>query len=387
MSRRVIAEVDSQASSPVTASTTSGERRGRVRLVELDVLRFLAAVAVVIFHYVPRLREEFVGLNSPWIALPARFGYLGVDLFFLLSGYVIVMSASGRSARSFLVHRAVRLYPSFWTALALTLIAVWIFAPSQEHPSVVNILANVTMLPSYLGELRIDDVYWTLAIEWKFYVLVALVIGTGLVVRIEIIAMVWIGLLGMQSLGVDSAILRSLTIFPYGSYFASGAIIYFIREGGISRLRIIAFACGWLVSLATAARAMPSFIPDVGPHDLVSVLAVVSGIFGIFLWIALPGRQLRRSTAWQVLGAMTFPLYLVHSRLGQLLILQWQPFESSVTSLLCALVTVAGISFAMAWLIELRLVPATGRSIVVRKATGDRERPGSATVRTGKTSD
>jgi len=365
-----------EMSSTEGGELASAKQRSRVRLVELDLLRFAAAMSVVLFHYQPRLREGFGFLESGWIALPARFGYLGVDLFFLISGYVIVMSASGRNARSFLVHRVIRLYPSYWAALAMTIVAVLFLAPPQEHPSGFNVMANASMLPSYLGQMRIDDVYWTLAVEWKFYALVALAVSIGLAKHIETTALVWIAALAIQSMGLESAVLSSLTIYPYGSYFASGVIVYCIREHGVTLTRFGALAAGWLVSLATAKRAMPNFVRDIGPSDSGVVFTIVTVFFALLLWISISDRQLRPMRVWRMLGAVTFPLYLVHSRLGQLLIKEWHPFTLPAASLACSLLIVAGISMLMAWFIELQLVPRLGRSPLVRRAAGDSARNG-----------
>lgn len=75
----------------------------------------MAALAVMIFHY--GFRGNAVGMSQfsyEPMAEAAKYGYLGVELFFMISGFVILMTASAGSLRRFCVSRAVRLYPSFW---------------------------------------------------------------------------------------------------------------------------------------------------------------------------------------------------------------------------------------------------------------------------------
>jgi len=148
-------------------------------------------------------------------------------------------------------------------------------------------------------------------------------------------------------------------------------MLYCIWERGLTTVRLIALCAGWLVSLGTAACAMPNFNSEVGPADVWVVSGIVTGMFAIFLWLTLLGPWLEASTARRLLGSVTFPLYLVHNRIGKLLLRDWHPVESAAVSIACSLIVVAGLALAMAWLVELRLVPMMGRSDLVRRAAGD----------------
>ena len=88
----------------------------RRRINEIDFLRFVAALSVVLFHYSFRghAADDLSVMPYPVLETVARYGYLGVDLFFLISGFVILMTASSGSLKDFVISRAVRLYPAFW---------------------------------------------------------------------------------------------------------------------------------------------------------------------------------------------------------------------------------------------------------------------------------
>lgn len=101
------------------------------RFVELDALRGIAAMAVVLFHYTSRFGEVFE--VEGFGGAPFQYGHLGVHLFFVISGYVIFLTISKcRTGRDFLVSRFSRLYPVYWGAMLVTiLVAVFSFAGTE----------------------------------------------------------------------------------------------------------------------------------------------------------------------------------------------------------------------------------------------------------------
>ncbi|MGH3390425.1 MAG: acyltransferase family protein, partial [Actinomadura sp.] len=152
---------------------------------ELDLLRFLAALGVLLFHYTG------FGGGGPWpeparavfptLGEVTRYGYLGVDLFFVISGFVILMSAWGRGPGDFAVSRVVRLMPAYWAAVLLGLAIYLVFGLGQGRPATV--LPNLTMLQGGLGVRNVDAVFWTLWVELHFYVLMAILLTIGLTYR------------------------------------------------------------------------------------------------------------------------------------------------------------------------------------------------------------
>ncbi|MFD6812242.1 acyltransferase family protein, partial [Streptomyces anthocyanicus] len=94
--------------------------RKRGRLYVLDGLRLGAALMVVAFHYTALGAEAWD--RPAWTVFPevsrfTSYGYLGVQLFFVISGFVICMSAWGRPLKAFFVSRVIRLYPAYWFAV------------------------------------------------------------------------------------------------------------------------------------------------------------------------------------------------------------------------------------------------------------------------------
>src|SRR5262249_27508709 len=151
----------------------------RTRFFELDGLRGIAASWVMLFHYT--IGVSYWLRNSPELiskVTPSTVnieGLLAVDLFFIISGFVIFMTVEQcRTVWDFVVSRFARLYPAFWVAATLTSL-VAIAMPSPMQPiGVLKVLANLTMLQAYLGVESIETVYWYLAFEFGFYFLMAL---------------------------------------------------------------------------------------------------------------------------------------------------------------------------------------------------------------------
>src|SRR5436190_10531242 len=107
----------------------------RVRFPELDLLRFIAACAVMLFHYTFRgPRDGFWQASFPFLDQISRYGYLGVQVFFILSGFVILLTAYEKNAMGFAMARFVRLFPAYWICVTLTT-AVVVIAGGPRHIS------------------------------------------------------------------------------------------------------------------------------------------------------------------------------------------------------------------------------------------------------------
>ena len=141
------------------------------RISEIDLLRFFAALAVVFFHYSFRgfSADGLSKVSYPLLAPISKYGYLGVELFFMISGFVILMTADTGSIRTFAVSRFVRLYPAFWICCSLTFAISVMLGGGRDYPSANQYLINMTMFSGFVGVPPIDGVYWSLFVELKFF--------------------------------------------------------------------------------------------------------------------------------------------------------------------------------------------------------------------------
>ncbi|MFI0483240.1 acyltransferase family protein [Actinomadura sp. 9N215] len=288
---------------------------GRERLRELDLLRFLAALAVVLFHFTgfwgdgawpDPAREVF-----PELAPIARFGYLGVDLFFVISGFVILMSVWGRGPGEFGISRLVRLMPAYWVSVLLGAAVYALFRQGNGIPGLV--LPNLTMLQGGVGIRNVDAVYWTLWVELHFYVLAAVLAGIGITYRSCLIFMAAWLFGGLFADEAGNKLLQVMLVPTWSPYFIAGMALFMIHRFGPTLLLWGYVAVAYLLALRWGAwRAAHAF------HDAneVVVSVVITGIFAVMALVATGKLKWVRWRGLTVLGALTYPLYLVHSQLA-----------------------------------------------------------------------
>jgi peptidoglycan/LPS O-acetylase OafA/YrhL len=304
------------------------------RFEEIDVLRGLCSICVVLSHYLSYC-ARYLGYDG--ISL-AHYGFYAVEMFFIISGFVIYSSLE-KSAdwQDFAFYRVTRLYPTYIVALLIMAVVERVVfqdrvaPPTSEHVWLPGALANVTMLQEFFGFGDLDHVYWTLAVEIAFYVDMALLFAAGLLVRAELVIGLWLALACIWSFfahpdpfSPDDLISRYL-IFPYVPFFAAGIMFYLIHARGPTRLRI---------ALIVAALAAEWWIHGAGR------LVVAAVLFAVFA-LAIAGRlRLLVSPVTVWLGLISYPLYLSHRNLGYSTIL-WLD-ERGVPILATVAVTVTG---------------------------------------------
>lgn len=340
------------------AELTAGDAAGR-RLEVLDVLRFVAALAVVSYHWLFNgiVNGKVASLSElPSVAGVARYGHLGVNLFFLISGFVIFRSAHGKTARQFAVSRAVRLYPAFWVALLLTsaMTLAW-GAASGLSVSAPQVAANMTMAPQVLGVAAVDGVYWTLLLELAFYGLVFCSLAVG---RLELFASLlpgWSVVVLLATL-FTGAREDSLLIGGYFALFASGAIVAEIGRRGWSAWRVTGLAAGCAAALVSVVRHEQALVADTGRAFSGAVaVGIVLMCFGLLLSLNNARVQRLRVPGAALLGNLTYPVYLIHAHVGYMVLTRWATESNKWWVYGAAAVAVLAVAWAIHVLIERRL--------------------------------
>jgi peptidoglycan/LPS O-acetylase OafA/YrhL len=241
-------------------------------------------------------------------------GHFGVELFFIISGFVILMTIEQKkTVRAFAVARMIRLMPSFLAALLLAtgLLTLWPMPPLNA-PTAPQFVANLTMAPSLFGQREIDLPYWTLTYELVFYVYLAVILHFGLLRSIE-----WLGLLSLAIncillMTVDVELHRRSSIVlmvHYTNFFLIGICLYRLYAGTARPVTYLALGC------AIAATALGG-----GERAFYAsgwVYLPLTAAFAALVWFATSrhGKWL----AWPpllFLGRVSYPLYLVHGVVG-----------------------------------------------------------------------
>jgi len=320
------------------------------RFLLLDGLRLCAALMVVAYHYIGRNHSHWGVEVSELFGFASRFasyGGLGVQLFFIISGFVILMSAEGRSLGQFVASRVSRLFPAYWVAvIATAAMMTWLARPEEFRKlSVTDVLINLTMTQSAFGVASVDGVYWTLWVELLFYLLVALMVWRGITeMRVLSLAFVW-PLIGAISMKADG-ILDDLLVPKYSPFFAAGMVIYLIHRHGHSYLRwiVLAFAIAAGTTQGVNHWVIANMSRDTG-RDLSPTIGafILLGFFAIVILVCLTPLA-HKGPGWLTYaGALTYPVYLIHENWGWWTIGRLYPFIGKWPTLLItvALVLVA----------------------------------------------
>jgi peptidoglycan/LPS O-acetylase OafA/YrhL len=279
-----------------------------VRISELDALRGLAAMAVVLYHYtcgIQRLTtDDRIYYDGLWI------GQYGVHLFFAISGFVIFMTLERtRKGSDFFISRFSRLIPVYYFGICLTAMIIWLNGALQGflRPTTWTETAlNFTMMTPLLRVHPVDPSYWTLQIELLFYLIIYSIWTTNLLRQIERILFIWVCFSILFAMGFVHPLIGSILILEYMPLFAIGIIAYRSRQDAWRPVLHVPLLGGSL--LAVQLRG--------DPHVMLAAIAVV------LVMISLAHGRLifLRHPVLLWLGAISYPLYIIHQYIGIIII-------------------------------------------------------------------
>lgn len=290
----------------------------------VDGLRGIAAFAVVLHHLEGATTLAFgQWAPSPVIGALHR-GFLGVDIFFVLSGFVIAYSLRHAPADwgfvgRFALRRSIRLDPPYWVSITFELGVAAVVAAAGytawQGVSLPQLLAHVAYLQEILGYPHIVAVYWTLCFEIQFYLtLVVLVILSRRASRVVPATVVrGVSVAVLATLFVASLAGRFGPLAPFippglalirWYQFAIGCLVWWTHDGAIPR----AWLYGAWVALAFAVA---------GRYDAIEQLLAIPVSAAILLALGGTGMQRWLSSSWlQFLGSISYSLYLFHATVG-----------------------------------------------------------------------
>lgn len=330
------------AQAPVTPRISGGARSGPPRLRALDGLRLVAALSVAAYHYGGRDGE----IAQAWGGSPAdqfptmsslfAYGCLGVQLFFVISGFVICMSGWGRTLRAFAASRISRLMPAYWAAILLITAVFALPWVAYEAASPSDVLVNLTMLQQPMGVDRVLGVCWTLWAELRFYLLFAVFVvlpgarrggraepEESVRRRVLGFSAAWL-LVAVLAQGTDWQPLDLVAMPEYAPFFIGGMGLYLLHRFGHDATAWALVAVSWLLGQHYAVSDLWHGSPDQAQsyfsyRSSLAIIAFVTLAFASVAAIALGPSTLASGPRWRWLttaGALTYPFYLVHEHLG-----------------------------------------------------------------------
>lgn len=322
------------------------------RFKDLDALRGIAALMVVFFH-LTFLREPAI-TTFFW-------GRYGVDMFFIISGFVIFMSINKVSNVSqFAFNRFSRLFPTYWfcvTATAIMQFLVLIFHFINRTANLISFpryFANLTMFQRYIGYDDVDGPYWTLLVEMLFYIGIAIIFKFNKLKHIYIIGCLLI-LIGLTNDYLGSTIptwpyaqiLFWIPLIKYISLFFAGILFYKIINGHDNKVKLyLALLCCYLVQIKiySIISATSSFVVFTEP-------IIYFIIFGIFILFVNQKLYFVTNRVTLFLGKISYSLYLIHQYVAVYIIIPGLIKFLHLPLLTCTLIAFVTIIF-IAYLIN-----------------------------------
>lgn len=301
----------------VHADRVAEPRSKRPRIRILDGLRLVAALLVLSWHYVAFGH----GANhTPYAEVPvlypvAAYGWLGVELFFMISGFVICMSSMGNTLREFVTSRVTRLYPAYWFGVVLTTLVLTLWPVERTSLPWSDVALNLTMFQSGFGVASVDAVYWTLWAELHFYVLFTLVVWRGVTYRrTAAFCGAWLAVAFVAT--QVGGVFDNVVLGDWAPFFVAGVAFFLMHHFGQKPLLwgyvAASFAMGIHPVLRTLDGSNTHLHAKIPQWPAVVVMAV---FFLLIAGIALG--WLRAGWRWLgVAGAITYPLYLIHEFIG-----------------------------------------------------------------------
>jgi peptidoglycan/LPS O-acetylase OafA/YrhL len=294
------------------------------RLGTVDCLRGLAALAVVWYH-------STVGsgvIHGGWLYSSGKYGWLGVEIFFVISGFIIPYSLHRAGYRvadfgRFLLKRMARLDPPYFAAILFCLALSYLvtlapgFRGERPHYTWGQLAAHVAYINSFVHLRWVNVVFWSLGIEFQYYLLIGLafplLIARGCGVRF--------GFLGLLLL-VSASIRDEALLFRYLPLFVAGILAFQSRVGLISTR-------GLLAGLAATAIAGP-----------IAALGVATAL--VIRFVEIPSSKVTR------FGSISYSLYLLHVPIAGKIMNLGGRFAHSTPALGALLVTAVGASILAA---------------------------------------
>jgi peptidoglycan/LPS O-acetylase OafA/YrhL len=349
------------------------------RLEVLDSFRAIAILAVVVHHYFsrwappdhPRNLYGYASSYPQWLDI----GALGVQFFFMISGFVIFMTVERcRHVFEFWSRRFARLYPAYVAATALTFVLANLAGPPEFASSAIDAAIGLLFLTTFIPGTRfVEPAYWSLVVEMQFYFWIGLLYALA---RNCFIA-AWVGFVALglaawtigswEGLHAARSVARYVLIAPYLPQFTAGMACYLAFRGRGTEAAVLAATA--VIGYYATARIYPL---EFHLAHVAMVAAFIGFLTGRLEWLAL--------RALVFVGGISYSLYLLHQYVGVILISALRQ-STGMHDLLSAFVATVSCVFLAS--LFTRHIEEPGKTVLSRwtqrvLATGIAQSPGLA---------
>lgn len=290
------------------------------RILELDALRAISCLNLLLFHFTYVYANKY-GFSSP-LGFAFPYGKYGVELFFMLSGFVNAMTFVGkRSVKDFIFARAIRIFPSYWAVILLNVLLLSYLPLFHWQLSPGEIWANMSTMPRLFGYENFEPVTWTLQIEMLFYTTLVIMMVCGAFQRMLMSLMIMVttclvfcvGATTINATWPESFISRPMWIVENVCYmrhlplFAMGMLLNEIKnKRGNTKLNLVGIVWAGIVFQ----------IIDLRDHNPVATV-MLFGLLTACAWGKVPPLRFKPLL---FISTISYTLYLFHNNIGSTLI-------------------------------------------------------------------
>jgi len=346
------------------------------RIKHLDGLRGFAILMVVLYHVFERWTDRVPYGDDYSGYTITTLGYLGVQLFFLISGFVILLTLENSSnGLNFIKRRWLRLFPAMLAGTVFICIISFLF---PDRPSgqvtIANTLPGLTFIQPLFWQalgfdlMSLEGAFWSLYVEVQFYIFAAILyfsFGRRVFIGLTIAAFVFSAIiLNLESILIDleSALIDhplfkivlisvNLSTFKHFGWFAAGCLFFLYSKGKEKQY----LYSGIVLGFASATQLeQPGFIHILGG-------AVITLLFAASLKFRLP-KLVLSNRIFLFFGFISYPLYLIHENLLIASIIKIDLLFPAIPHVLLPLITFAGVTI-FAYLIARFAEPAIRRPL------------------------
>jgi peptidoglycan/LPS O-acetylase OafA/YrhL len=276
------------------------------RFESIDILRGVAALAVCLYHFTNGLPDFISDDNA--LKIIGRYGHLGVQLFFIISGFIIPFSLYKGNYKlnnicTFFSKRILRIEPPYFISIALALLLKYLstfatlYKGPEFHLDVRNLLCHIGYMCDIFKEDWINPVYWTLAIEFQFYILIAFCYTHIVATKNNYLFYVGILLLNIPAI---TSLTNKAYIFHYMPYFTLGIVYFRVILNNIKPINFYMLSSLLLLAI---------LLTDGLPQMMISLITLLTIVF-----------VKKSTTPFTFLGNISFSLYLIHTLIGSRII-------------------------------------------------------------------
>lgn len=296
------------------------------RILGLDLFRFMVALGIMCYHYF--FIGPIQGFYSNQVFHPLAFwGEFGVDIFFIISGFVILFSTEKvKSSLLFLKKRALRIYPAFIICSIFTLLCGFIMPNTNSLDLLIRWLNSFTFYEDLWGVSPLSSVYWTLMIEIKFYILVAIVLRLKIWEKHKYkILLIWLSFSLLNTFIIHNKYIEMLFITKYSGHFVFGMMLYYAYKN-IKNIKVLLIGILSIIPIYINMLSYTNWIREIYKGLTYSNIDIFIGliiIIALLYFFINYYKNILPIKLVTTLGGLSFIFYLLHADFGYFLRTQY----------------------------------------------------------------